>query len=115
MLALACGLSMLWLLPAVITVTATLIGVANAVMHSSMQGWATDVAPQVRATSVSLFAASLFLGGSLGNFATATLAKRGEYSTVFGFGLLVSAVPTAAATLGHADWRRGHPEPDAHA
>lgn len=109
-LALACGLSMAWLVPAAITATATLIGLANAVMHSSMQGWATDVAPRARATTVSLFAASLFLGGSLGNFATAALAERGEYSTVFRFGLLATAVLTAVATLGHTAWNRHHGE-----
>ena len=107
-LALACGISMLWPVPAVVTVTATLIGVANAVMHSSMQGWATDVAPQARATTVSLFAASLFLGGSLGNFATATLAEAGSYAAIFGFGLLASVVLTIAATIGHAAWTRRH-------
>lgn len=107
-LMLACAASMLWLVPAVIAVTATLIGVANAVMHSSMQGWATDVAPEVRATTVSLFAASLFLGGSLGNFATASLAETGAYATIFGYGLLVSVVLTVAATIGHSVWKRHH-------
>ena len=110
-LTLACGISMLWPVPAVVTVTAALIGVANAVMHSSMQGWATDVAPQARATTVSLFAASLFLGGSLGNFATASLAETGNYAAIFGYGLLLSAVLTAAATIGHATWKRRHGEP----
>ncbi|WP_411731887.1 MFS transporter [Paeniglutamicibacter sp.] len=113
-LTLACGISMLWPVPTVVTVTATLIGVANAVMHSSMQGWATDVAPQARATTVSLFAASLFLGGSLGIFATASLAETGNYAAIFGYGLLLSAVLTATATIGHAIWKRRHGEPATH-
>lgn len=110
-LTVACGISMLWPVPAVVTVTATLIGVANAVMHSSMQGWATDVAPQARATTVSMFAASLFLGGSLGNFATASLAETGGYAAIFGYGLLLSALLTTAATFGHTAWNRRHAEP----
>ncbi|MFL4474502.1 MFS transporter [Paeniglutamicibacter sp. MACA_103] len=114
-LTLACGISMLWPVPAVVTTTATLIGVANAVMHSSMQGWATDVAPQARATTVSLFAASLFLGGSLGNFATAALAEAGSYAAIFGYGLLLSAALTMAASIGHGAWGRRHSGPDAHA
>jgi DHA1 family inner membrane transport protein len=110
-LTLACGISMLWPVPATVTLTATLIGVANAVMHSSMQGWATDVAPQARATTVSLFAASLFLGGSLGNFATASLAETGNFAGIFGYGLLLSAVLTTSATIGHAAWSRRHVGP----
>lgn len=110
-LALACGISMLWPVPAAVTATATLIGVANAVMHSSMQGWATDVSPRARATTVSMFAASLFLGGSLGNFATAALAETGSFAVIFGFGLLASAVLTIAATTAHAGWSRGHADP----
>ena len=80
-------------------------------MHSSMQGWATDVAPQARATTVSLFAASLFLGGSLGNFATASLAETGNYAAIFGYGLLLSTVLTTAATIGHAAWSRRQADP----
>jgi hypothetical protein len=76
-----------------------------------MQGWATDVAPQARATTVSLFAASLFLGGSLGNFATAPLAEAGSYAAIFGFGLLASVVLTIAATIGHAGWTRRNADP----
>ncbi|EMQ97299.1 hypothetical protein ACIGB6_04440 [Paeniglutamicibacter gangotriensis] len=55
-------------------------------MHSSLQGWATDDALEVRATTLSLFAASLFLGGSLGNFSTASLAETGAYATPLAMG-----------------------------
>ena len=99
--------SALWASPASFTATATLIGAANAILHSSMQGWATDVAPEARATTVSLFAGSLFLGASLGTFATAGLAETGSFGTIFAYGAVVSVVLTIAAARGHATWLRG--------
>lgn len=94
--------------PAALAATALLIGVSNAVLHSSMQGWATDIAPQARATSVSLFAGALFLGSSLYNFLTAGLADNRQYGTIFLLGLIASVALTAIATLGHAAWKRRH-------
>ena len=98
--------SALWASPASFAATATLIGAANAILHSSMQGWATDVAPEARATTVSLFAGSLFLGASLGTFSTAHLAEAGSFAAIFGYGALVSVGLTGAATRGHAAWFR---------
>ncbi|WP_369045841.1 MFS transporter [Sinomonas sp. P10A9] len=92
--------------PATITVTAVLVGASNAVLHSSVQGWATEVAPKARATAVSLFACSLFLGSSAGTFLTAGLAGNGEYGAIFLLGLVATALLTAVVTLGHATWER---------
>ena len=69
--------------PPALTATALLIGVSTAVLHVSVQGWATEVAPQARATSVSLFACSLFRGSSLSTFLTADLAQQGRYGLIF--------------------------------
>ncbi|WP_336714387.1 MFS transporter [Arthrobacter sp. USHLN218] len=100
--------SSLWHVPAALTTTAVLVGVSNAVLHSSMQGWATDIAPQARATSVALFAGSLFLGSSLQNFLTAGLADNRQYGTIFLMGLVASIFLTVIAALGHASWKRIH-------
>ena len=51
--------------PAVAVVVAVLLGLAWAAMHSSLQTWATEVLPDARATVVSLFAGSLFVGSAL--------------------------------------------------
>jgi MFS transporter, DHA1 family, inner membrane transport protein len=102
----AFGASSLWQVPAALTATAVLIGVSNAVLHSSMQGWATDVAPQARATTVSLFACALFLGSSLATYFTAGLAEEGQYRTIFALSFALSIVLAAAATAGHAAWKR---------
>ena len=98
--------SSLWHVPAALTTTAVLVGVSNAVLHSSMQGWATDIAPQARATSVALFVGSLFLGSSLQNFLTAGLADDRQYGTIFLLGLVASIFLTGIAALGHASWKQ---------
>ena len=95
--------------PVSLTLTALLLGAANAIMHSSMQGWATEITPQARATTVSLFVFSLFLGASAITFVTAQLAAQAAYATIFGIGLAASLVLTIVATFAHASWRRRNP------
>lgn len=86
------------------TLTAFCLGAANAVMHSSMQGWATDVAPTARATTVSFFVFSLFLGASAATYLTADLAESGYYSHIFTYGFWLSLGLVAVGTLAHARW-----------
>lgn len=92
--------------PGTITATAILVGASNAILHSSLQGWATEVAPAARATAVALFACALFLGSSVGTFLTAGLAGAGQYNVIFLLGLGATAVLIAAVTLGHSAWER---------
>ncbi|ASN53240.1 MFS transporter [Sinomonas sp. R1AF57] len=92
--------------PAALTVTSLLIGATNAVLHSSLQGWATEVAPDARATTVALFAGSLFLGSSLGTFLTAGFADERQYGVIFLFGLAAAVVLTAVVTIAHGAWER---------
>ncbi|WP_235779912.1 MFS transporter [Sinomonas notoginsengisoli] len=92
--------------PTAITATAVLVGASNGVLHSSVQGWATDVAPTARATAVSLFACALFLGSSVGTFLTAGLADAGRYGAIFLLGLAATVVLIAVVTMGHRAWER---------
>ncbi|AMM34577.1 MFS superfamily transporter [Sinomonas atrocyanea] len=92
--------------PVTITATAVLVGASNAILHSSLQGWATEVAPAARATAVALFACALFLGSSVGTFLTAPLADAGQYGAIFLLGLGATAVLIAVVTAGHAAWER---------
>ena len=87
--------------PVALTGTAVLVGLANAVLHVSLQGWATEVAPGARATSVALFAGSLFLGSSLASTLTAGLADQGRYPLIFALALAVAVVLTVTAALAH--------------
>jgi predicted MFS family arabinose efflux permease len=64
-------------------VACVLLGAAWAFMHSTLQTWATSVAPLARAQVVPLFAACLFLGGSTGAGLGGLLAGTGHYGQLF--------------------------------
>ena len=55
---------------------AILFGLAWTSMHSSLQTWATEVLPEARATVVSLFAGSLFVGSALAAVVGGRLGRR---------------------------------------
>ncbi len=104
----AVGAAMLvagWAVPALavslVTVTAAgvLLGGSWAFLHSTLQSWATEVVPGERATTVALFAALLFLGGSVGTAALAPLADAGAFETVFRVALAGSVPLAVAAAL----------------
>lgn len=62
-------------------------------LHNTLQANAAQMAPTARGTAVSLFAASLFLGQSVGVFFAAKLIDRvGSAAVVATGGLLVLAV-----------------------
>ena len=82
-------------------VACVLLGAAWAFMHSTLQTWATSVAPQARAQVVPLFAACLFLGGSTGAWLGGLLAANDLYGLLFG----LSAVVFMPLTLGTATAR----------
>lgn len=101
--------SALWPSVGSYTATALLLGATNAIMHSSMQGWATDIAPDARATTVSFFVFSLFAGASAATYVSAATAEQGHYAQIFGYGLVFSLVLTVIATATHALWRKKTP------
>jgi predicted MFS family arabinose efflux permease len=92
-------------------VAAILLGLAWTAMHSTLQTWATEVLPAARATVVSFFAGSLFVGSSLAAVVASGLADQGRYGVLFAAcGAL--AVPLAVGAAGaRARWQR--PGPDA--
>jgi predicted MFS family arabinose efflux permease len=90
---------------------AILLGLAWTAMHSTLQTWATEVLPAARATVVSFFAGSLFVGSSLAAVVASGLADEGRYDVLFAScaGL---AVPLALAAAGmRARWQRPGPDP----
>lgn len=93
----------------VAVVVAVLLGLAWTTMHSSLQTWATEVLPSARATVVSFFAGSLFVGSALGAVVVAGLADAGRYSVIY------AAYAALAVPLGlAAGWqrRRWHGTPE---
>jgi len=81
-------------------VACVLLGAAWAFMHSTLQTWATSVAPKARAQVVPLFSACLFLGGSTGAGLGGLLAGTGHYGPLFAASaaLFVPLTVVSAAT-----------------
>lgn len=84
--------------PAIAT-TAVLLGAGWAFMHSTLQTWATTVAPEARGTGVAMFAAALFMGSAAGSALGGPLAQDGHYGLLFGAAAMVTIPLTAAGTL----------------
>jgi predicted MFS family arabinose efflux permease len=106
---LGCGLLAVSQGPPMAVVVALLLGLAWTTMHSSLQTWATEVLPDARATVVSFFAGSLFVGSALAAILVAGLADAGRYSLIY------AAYAGLAVPLGlAAGWRRArwHRPPD---
>ncbi|MDI6912281.1 MFS transporter [Nocardioides sp.] len=105
-----CGLLAVSQEPASAVVVALLLGLAWTSMHSSLQTWATEVLPGARATVVSFFAGSLFVGSALAAVLVAGLADAGRYALIYAvYGAL--AVPLGiAAGLARRRWVRPAPE-----
>jgi predicted MFS family arabinose efflux permease len=76
-----------------------LLGAAWAFMHSTLQTWATSVAPQARAQVVPLFAACLFLGGSTGAALGGLLAGTGHYAALFAVSAALFVPLTAVSAV----------------
>lgn len=95
---------------AVAVVAATVfLGGGWAFMHSTLQTWATDMAPGYRATAVSLFATMLFTGSAIGAAIFGSLVDSGAFTTMFAITLAVSVPLVVTATLGRRRYAtRGH-------
>jgi predicted MFS family arabinose efflux permease len=87
-----------------ISAAALLVGGGFAFVHSTLQTWATEVAPDLRATAVSLFAAALFTGGAVGTAVVGPLADDGEFAALFLIAVVVAVVLGTAASIARSRW-----------
>jgi MFS family permease len=106
-----CGLLTLAREPAVALAAAGLLGLAWVSMHSSLQTWATEVLPRVRATVVSAFAGALFLGSAVAAKLAGGLAEAHRYALIFGWATMLAVVLGLFATLGRTRWIASEGEP----
>jgi MFS transporter, YNFM family, putative membrane transport protein len=83
-----------------VVVGTVLLGGGWAFMHSTLQTWATDMAPDYRATAVSLFATLLFTGSAIGAAIYGPMVDAGSFTLMFAITLAVSVPLVIAATLG---------------
>lgn len=72
-----------------------LVGAGFSLCHSTIQTRATEAFPGGRATSLALFAFSLFLGSALGSVGFGALIERAGYAVTFGLAGLLLFVFTA--------------------
>jgi predicted MFS family arabinose efflux permease len=83
-----------------ILLASVMIGGCYSIFHSTMQAWATDIAPDVRGTAASLFVTCAFTGGAIGSALGALFAQAHQYRYLFlvAAALSVPVVITAALT-----------------
>jgi len=81
--------------PLNILVASVVIGVGYCFMHSTLQTWATEVAPEARGTATALFVTAVFIGAALATAAVSGLADEQRYGVVF----LVAAAITVPVTV----------------
>lgn len=105
----ACGVLALSRSPVAAVVGAVLLGLSWVSMHSSLQTWATEVLPAARASVVSLFAGSLFVGSALGALLVADLAEAGRYSLLYLVGALLAVPLGLVATWQRRRWQPSRP------
>jgi len=109
---LACTLMAVSQSPWVAAPVAALLGLSWAAMHSSLQTWATDVLPGARATVVSFFAGSLFVGSAAAALAVSGLVDRGRYDVVYALAATLLLPLGMLATWSRARWPPGRKQED---
>jgi predicted MFS family arabinose efflux permease len=82
-----------------ILLASVLIGGCYAIFHSTMQAWATDIAPEVRGTAAALFVTSAFTGGAIGSGVGALFAQQHQYGRLFLAAAALSAPVVIIAAL----------------
>lgn len=85
-----------------ILAASALVGLGYAFAHSTLQTWATEVAPQARGTATSLFVTGVFTGAALATAGLSGLAGAGRYGVLFGIAAVVTVPVLATAALGRA-------------
>ena len=79
-----------------------MIGGCYAFMHSTMQAWATDIAPEVRGTAAALFVTSAFTGGAIGSGVGALLAQQRHFGDLFLVAVALTVPVVIVAALSRA-------------
>lgn len=79
-----------------------MIGGCYAFMHSTMQAWATDIAPEVRGTAAALFVTSAFTGGAIGSGFGALLAQQRHFGEIFAVAVALTVPVVIVAALARA-------------
>ncbi len=79
-----------------------LIGVGYCFLHSTLQTWATEVAPEVRGTATAMFVTAVFSGAAIGTAGVSGLAGAHRFDLLFFVAALVTVPVAAVAAVGRA-------------
>ena len=85
-----------------ILVASVLIGGCYSFMHSTIQAWATEIAPEVRGTAAALFVTAAFTGGAIGSGVGALFAQQHQYGGLFLVAAALSVPVVIVAGLARA-------------
>jgi predicted MFS family arabinose efflux permease len=83
--------------PLSILIASLVIGLGYCFLHSTLQTWATELAPEARGTATSLFVTAVFIGAAIGTAAVSGLADEQRYGLVF---LIAAAITVPVAVIG---------------
>jgi predicted MFS family arabinose efflux permease len=92
--------------PAVAAGTSILLGLCWAAMHSSLQTWATQVAPEERATEVAFFAGSMFAGTAAMAAIGGPLAEDERFGVLFAACAVLTGLVGVVGGLARSRWER---------
>lgn len=109
MFAAAYGLAAARVGVAAILVAAALVAGGYSFMHSSLQAWATDVVPEARASTISLFASGLFVGSAVATQLAGGWAAQGDFAAVFTVMAFVAVPLGIVATIGRSRYPTSEP------
>jgi len=88
-----------------ILAASVLIGVGYSFMHSTLQTWATEVAPDARATATSLFVTAAYTGASIAHTRISPLASAHRFGRLFLAGALLTVPIMLIAAAARSRFR----------
>jgi predicted MFS family arabinose efflux permease len=88
--------------PGSVLAGASLMGVAWALAHTTLQTWMTDAATPARPMGLTFFSISLMLGGSIGAALGQAAVDQNGFPTLFASAVIASVVFAIAGAVGRA-------------
>lgn len=103
------GMALFWwrLAPTEVALGCLLLGAGWAFLQSTVQTWATQIAPAARGTMIAMFATVLFAGSAAGTFVAGDVLSSGDYQALFSV-FLLAALPVSVLAWGARRRFEGH-------
>ncbi|WP_349903662.1 MFS transporter [Parafrigoribacterium humi] len=92
----------LWITPISVLVGASMMGIAWALAHTTLQTWITDAATPARSMGLTFFSISLMLGGSIGAALGQAAVDHNNFPALFAVAVLASVVFAISGAIGRA-------------